>query len=95
MLQTASTKAATSTVTSGKGTVSTNVTNYNKKDLQTAFAITSVTTSILLELLANRKTVLGSHHVDTFLDHDKMGMTEEDMAQAHAALDANRLTLVS
>jgi len=89
--QAASTKAATSTVTSGKGTVSTNVTDYNKKDLQTAFAIASVTTSIQLELLANRKTVLGAHHAD----HDKMGQTEEDLAQAHAALDANRLTLVS
>jgi hypothetical protein len=31
-------------VTSDKGTVSTNVADYNKKDLQTAFANASVTT---------------------------------------------------
>jgi hypothetical protein len=63
MLQ-ASAKAAKSTVTSGKGTVSTSA---------------SVTTSVLLELIANRKTVLGAHHAD----HEKMGMTEEELAQAH------------
>ena len=54
--QAASTKAATSTVTSGKGTVSTNVTDYAKKDLQAAFTSALVTTSVLLELIANRKT---------------------------------------
>jgi hypothetical protein len=37
MLQAASAKAAKSTVTSGKGTVSTNVADYQKGDLQTAF----------------------------------------------------------
>ncbi len=35
MLQAASAKAAKSTVTSGKGTVSTDVADYQKKDLQT------------------------------------------------------------
>jgi hypothetical protein len=74
MLQAASAKAAKSTVTSGKGTVSTNVADYQKKDLQTAFTNASVTTSVLLELIANRKTVLGAHHAD----HEKMGMTEEE-----------------
>jgi hypothetical protein len=91
MLQAASAKAAKSTVTSGKGTVSTNVADYQKKDLQTAFTNASVTTSVLLELIANRKTVLGAHHAD----HDKMGMTEEEQAQAHAVLDAKRLTMVN
>jgi len=70
--QAAAAKAAKSTVTSGKGTVSTNVEDYAKKDLQVAFANASVTTSVLLELIANRKTVLGAHHAN----HDKMGMTE-------------------
>jgi hypothetical protein len=45
MLQAPSAKAAKSTVTSGKGTVSTNVADYQKKDLQTAFTNASVTTS--------------------------------------------------
>jgi hypothetical protein len=45
----------------------------------------------MLELIANRKTVLGAHHAD----HEKMGMTEEQLAQAHAVLDAKRLTLVN
>jgi hypothetical protein len=45
MLQAASAKAAKSTVTSGKGTVSTNVADYQKKDLQTAFKNALVTTS--------------------------------------------------
>ena len=49
-------KEAKSTVTSGKGTVSTNVADYAKKDLQAAFTSASVTTSVLLELIANRKT---------------------------------------
>ena len=71
-------QAAKSTVTSGKGTLSTNVADYQKKDLQTAFTNASVTTSVLLELIANRKTVLGAHHAD----HEKMGMTEEELAQA-------------
>jgi hypothetical protein len=91
MLQAASAKAAKSTVTSGKGTVSTNVADYQKKDLQTAFTNASVTTSVLLELIANRKTVLGAHHAD----HEKMGMTEEELAQAHAVLDAKRLTMLN
>ena len=91
MLQAASAKAAKSTVTSGKGTVSTNVAEYQKKDLQTAFTNASVTTSVMLELIANRKTVLGAHHAD----HEKMGMTEEELAQAHAVLDAKRLTIVN
>ena len=60
-----------------------------KKGSPEAFANALVTTSIRLELLANRKTVLGAHHADP----DKMGMTEEDLAQAHAVLDVNR-TLV-
>jgi hypothetical protein len=59
MIQAASAKAAKNTVTSGKGTVSTNVADYAKKDLQAAFANAWVTTSVLLELIANRKTVLG------------------------------------
>jgi hypothetical protein len=91
MLQVASAKDAKSTVTSGKGTVSTNVADYQKKDLQTAFTNVSVTTSVLLELIANRKTVLRAHHAD----HDKMGMTEEELAQAHANLDAKRRTMVN
>ena len=62
MLQAASAKAAKSTVTSGKGTVSTNVTDYQKRDLQAAFTNASVTTSV---------------------------------AQAHAVLDAKRLTMVN
>jgi hypothetical protein len=48
-----------------------------------------VTTSIQLELLANRKTVLGARHAD----HDKLGITEEELAAAHIVLDAKRLTL--
>ena len=91
MLQAAADKAAKSTVTSGKGTVSTNVADYAKKDLQAAFANESVTTSLLLELIANRKTVLGAHHAD----HEKMGMTEGELQQAHAVLDAKRLMLVN
>jgi hypothetical protein len=47
MLQATRAKAAKSTVTSGKGTVSTNVADYQKKDLQTAFANASVMTSVL------------------------------------------------
>ena len=77
MLQAAAAKAGKSTVTSGKGTVSTNVADYTKKDLQAAFANASVTTSVLLELIANRKTVLGAHHAD----HEKMGMTEDQLAK--------------
>ena len=76
MLQAAAAKAAKSTTTSGKGTVSTNVADYKEKDLQAAFASVTVTTSVLLELI--RKTVLGAHHAD----HEKMGMTEEELAQA-------------
>jgi hypothetical protein len=70
---------------------STNVADYQKKNLKTAFTDASVTTSVLLELIANRKTVLGAHHAD----HEKMGMTEEELAQAHAVLDAKRLTMVN
>ncbi len=65
--------------------------DYQKKDLQTAFTNASVTTSVLLELIANRKTVFGPHHAD----HEKMVMTEEDLAQAHAVPNAKRLTMVN
>jgi hypothetical protein len=67
------------------------VADYQKKDLQTAFTNASVTTSVMLELIANRKTVLGAHHAD----HEKMGMTEKELRQAHAVLDAKRLTMVN
>jgi hypothetical protein len=83
MLQAAAAKAAKSTTASGKGTVSTNVADYKEKDLQAAFASATVTTSVLLELIANRKTVLGAHHAD----HEKLGMTEEQLTQAHAVPD--------
>jgi hypothetical protein len=75
MLQAASAKVAKSK--EGKGTVSTNVADYKEKDLQTAFTNASVTTSAMLELIANRKTVLGAHHAD----HEKMGMTEDQLAK--------------
>ncbi len=88
MLQEANAKAAKSKEKSGKGTVPTNVADYDAKDLQKAFA---TTTSIQLELLANRKTVLGAHHAD----HDKLGMKEDDLAAAHAVLDGKRLMLVN
>ncbi len=52
MLQAASSKAAKSTVTSGKGTVSTNVADHQKKDLQTAFTNASVTTDEASKLVA-------------------------------------------
>ena len=91
MLQAAAAQAAKSTTKSGKGTVSTNVADYKDKDLQLAFASATVTTSVLLELIVNRKTVLGSYHAD----HEKLGMTEEQLTQAHAVLDAKRLTMVN
>ena len=84
MLQVAAAQAAKSTTKSGKGTVSTNVADYKDKDLQGAFASATVsqtvTTSVLLELIAYRKTVLGAHHSD----HEKLSMTEEQLTQAHA-----------
>ena len=89
MLQAAAAKAAKSKMASEKGTISTNVADYAKKDLQAAFASATVTTSVLLELISNRKTVLGAHHAD----HEKMGMTEGELQQAHAVLDAKRLML--
>ncbi len=56
-----------------------------------AFASATVTTSVLLELIAYRKTVLGAHHAD----HEKLGMTEEQLTQAYAVLDAKRLAMVN
>jgi hypothetical protein len=91
MLHAASAKAAKSKEKSCKGTVSTNVADYDTKDLQKAFARASVTTSIQFELLANRKTVFGAHHAD----HDKLGIKEDEVAAAHAVLDAKRLMLVN
>ncbi len=70
-----------STVTSGKGSVSTNVADYQKKDIQTAFT----NTSVLLELIANRKTVLGAHHAD----HEKMGTKEEELVWSMQSLMPN------
>ena len=83
--------AAKNTTKSGKRTVSTNFADYKDKDLQAAFASATVTTSVLLELIANRKTVFGAHHAD----HEKIGMTEEQLTQAHTVLDAKRLTMVN
>ena len=65
MLQAAAAKAAKSTTTSGKGIVSTNVADYKEKELQAAFANATVTTSVLLELIACRKTVLGARIMQT------------------------------
>jgi hypothetical protein len=91
MLQVAAAQAAKTPTKSGKGTVSTNVADYKNKDLRAAFANSTVTTSVLVELIANRKTVLGAHHAD----HEKLGMTEEQLTQAHAVLDSKRLTMVN
>jgi len=55
--------------------VSTNVADYAKKDLQAAFTNATVTTSVLLELISNRKTVLGAYHAD----NEKLGMTEDQL----------------
>ena len=63
----------------GKGTVSTNVIDYDARELKKAFATASVTTSLQLELLANRKTVLGTHHTD----HEKLGMKEDELTASH------------
>jgi hypothetical protein len=52
-------------------------------------ALMTVTTSVLLELIAYRKTVLGAHHAD----HEKLGMTEEQLT--HAVLDVKRLAMVN
>jgi hypothetical protein len=65
MLQAASAKAANITTTSGKGIVSTNVADYKEKELQAAFSSATVTTSVLLELIACRKTVLGARIMQT------------------------------
>ena len=91
MLQAAAAKAAKSKMASEKGTISTNVADYAKKDLQAAFASATVTTSVRLELISNRKTVLGAHHAD----NEKLGMTEDELAQAHAVLDGKRLAMVN
>jgi len=91
MLQAAAAKAAKSKLASEKGTISTNVADYAKKDLQAAFASATVTTSVLLELISNRKTVLGAHHAD----HEKLGMTEDQLAHVHAVLDGKRLAMVN
>ena len=90
MLQAAAAQAAKSTTKSGKGTVSTNVADYKDKDLQAAFARATVTTSVLHELIANRKTVFGAN-----ADNEKLGMTEEQLTQAHAVLDDKRLAMVN
>ena len=91
MLPAAAAKAAKSKTASEKGTVPTNVADYAKKDLQAAFTSATVTTSVLLELISNRKTVLGSHHAD----NEKLGMTEDQLTQAHAVLDGKRLAMVN
>ena len=75
MLQAAASKAAKSRTASEKGTISTNVGDYAKKDLQAAFASATVTTSVRLELISNRKTVLGAYHAD----NEKLGMTEDQL----------------
>jgi hypothetical protein len=90
MLQAASGRAARKKSV-GKGTVSTNVADYDAKELKKAFATASVTTSLQLELLANRKTVLGTQHAD----HEKLGMKEDELTAAHAVLGSKRLTLVN
>ena len=90
MLQAASGQAARKKSV-GKGTVLTNVADCDAKELQKAFVNASLTTSIQLELLANRKTVIGTHHAD----HKKQGMKEDQLTAAHSVLDAKRLTLVN
>jgi len=90
MLQAAAAQAAKNTTKSGKITVSTNVADYKDKDLQAAFARATVTTSVLHELIANRKTVFGAN-----ADNEKLGMTEEQLTQAHAVLDDKRLAMVN
>ena len=91
MFQAASAAAAKKSQSRGKGTISLDITAYKEPDIKTELGKSSVMASVSLAVRTNRKDTLGSH----FADHDKLGMTADELTDAHELLDTKHLTQVN
>ena len=74
-----------------KGTISLDIAKHKEKDIEAELNKASVTTSVLLALRKNRKDQLGAN----WADHDKCGMKEKELADAHEVLDMKYLRHVN
>ena len=93
LFQSASTASAKiNAKASGKaGTISLDIETYAAKDIEAAFKKTSVLTCVALAVRGNRKEKLG----ENWADHDKCGMSEDDLIEAHNVLDVKYLREVN
>ena len=74
-----------------KGTISLDIAKHKEKDIEAEFKKASVTTSVSLALRKNRKDQLGAN----WADHDKCGMTQDELDDAHEVLDTKYLRHVN
>ena len=71
-----------------KGTISLDISKYKTDDVEAALKKTSVATSVSLAVRKHRKDQLGAN----WADHERCGMTEEDLRDAHDLLDSKYLS---
>ena len=74
-----------------KGTISLDISKYKTDDVEAALKKTSVATSVSLAVRKHRKDQLGAN----WADHERCGMTEEDLRDAHDLLDSKYLRQVN
>ena len=82
---------AAATRKTAKGTISLDITTYKDEEIKEELEKTSVPTSVSLALRTNRKDKLGAN----WADHEKCGMQEKELSDAHGVLDTKYLRMVN
>ena len=89
IFQAANAKVAKSKSASTRsGTISLDISTYDKKEIISEFEKADVTVSAALSVRKNRKEALGTH----FADREKYGVTQKVLADMHEHLDVTYLT---
>ena len=92
IFQAANAKVAKSKSASTRsGTISLDISTYDKKEIISEFEKADVTVSAALSVRKNRKEALGTH----LPDPEKHGVAQEGLAKMHERLDATCLTQVN
>ena len=91
IFQAANAAAAKKAAARTKGTISLDITKYKDEEIKAELEKTSVPTSVSLALRTNRKDKLGAN----WADHEKCGMKQKELTDAHGVLDAKYLRMVN
>ena len=82
---------ATPKKTSASNTISLNIETYDAGEVKSEFSKASVTVSLALQVRKHRKELLGTHYAD----HDKQGVTPDQLNEMHKHMDVTYLTKVN